>query len=277
VKRILYVLLVLVLLSGITSADRLIYSSGINGSESNVSINQAGISEIYVPDSDTDLNISRYESSRDDLEIFNSYRIRSSEDIIDVEIKFNRSQFTAWRDRHGFEFYEYDIIADTNEVINLGNESGSYSAQIILPRDEAVIHVAGKKGLQDDYTLAYNGESEFCGMYYNPPSNYTQVQSCNDGAIDGVISGLQSNAMKIVIGLIIALLGIGLTLYIRKYRERKSIENATEEILADVENGNINVDSQSLEKLEKINNKAYNGDYDEANKLLQELKSDLDR
>jgi hypothetical protein len=270
-------LLVLVLLSGITGADRLIYSSGLNGSESDVSINQAGISEIYVSDDSTELNISRYDSSRDELEIFNSYRIRSSEDVIDVEIKFNRSQFIAWRDRHGFEFYDYDIIADRKEVINLGNESGSFSSQIILPRDKAVIHVAGKKGLQDDYTLAYNDDSEFCGMYYDPPSKYTRVQSCNEGVIAGAISGLQSNAMKIVIGLITALLGIGLTLYIRKYRERKSIENATEEILTDVENGNINVDSQSLEKLEEINNEAYNGDYDEANKLLQELKSDLDR
>ncbi len=54
-KRILYVLLVLVLLSGITGADRLIYSSGLNGSESDVSINQAGISEIYVSDENTEL------------------------------------------------------------------------------------------------------------------------------------------------------------------------------------------------------------------------------
>jgi hypothetical protein len=277
VKRILYVLLVLVLLSGITGADRLIYSSGLNGSESDVSINQAGISEIYVSDDSTELNISRYDSSRDELEIFNSYRIRSSEDVIDVEIKFNRSQFIAWRDRHGFEFYDYDIIADRKEVIDLGNESGSYSSQIILPRDKAVIHVAGKKGLQEDYTLAHNSDNEFCGMYYDPPSNYTRVQSCNEGVIAGAISGLQLNAIKIVIGLITALLGIGFTLYISKYRERKSIENATEEILTDVENGEINVNSQTLEKLEEINNKAYNGDYDEANKLLQELKSDLDK
>ncbi len=146
-----------------------------------------------------------------------------------------------------------------------------------MPKDKAVIHVAGKKGLQEDYTLAHNADNEFCGMYYDPPSNYTQVQSCNEGVIAAAISGLQSNAIKKVIGLITALLGIGFTLYIRKYRERKSIEKATEEILTDVENGEINVDSQTLEKLEEINNKAYNGDYDEANKLLQELKSDFDK
>jgi hypothetical protein len=270
-------LLVLVLLSGITGADRLIYSSGLNGSESDVSINQAGISEIYVSDENTELNISHYDSNRDELEIFNSYKIRSSKDVIDFEIKFNRSQFIAWQNRHGFEFYDYDIIVDSKEVINLDNESGSYSSDIILPKDKAVIHVAGKKGLQEDYTLAHNADNEFCGMYYDPPSNYTQVQSCNEGVIAAAISGLQSNAIKKVIGLITALLGIGFTLYIRKYRERKSIEKATEEILTDVENGEINVDSQTLEKLEEINNKAYNGDYDEANKLLQELKSDFDK
>lgn len=260
-------------------AQETIYSGDINSSNDYIEVEDDVLAGFY-PEFSTEnlsLNISESQPREGPLKILNSYRISvEGSSVISLRLVLDDKNLSNWIEQNKFERDEYAIITDLNSIMTVNSSNDLYSSRIIIPKNDAVIHIAGSKKIENGYQWAVNSENTYCGLYWNPPSNHTEVKNCI-GKLDDRTTYLSLDRKQIwIIGLILGLLIISLIIYRKKIsNEDRDVERRTEEIIREMKSGDVPMNKELLSKLEKANEKAYNDRYEEASELLEEVEAEL--
>ena len=279
--RILSFLFLILLLFPLSASQGLIYTGNIDPSSEFIKVQDGGIEGFYpnFSSENATLNISVVERDIHGLEVYRSYYLNASNaNQIVLEIVLQHQGFENWTQRKDFEYEEYQIITGNRAVINLNETNGMYKGNIAIPSNSSVIYIAGTEDFYRGYQTAVNPDLNFCSRYWRPPENYIRVDNCKEQLDQGFnLPNLDwIDILKTLGSLTLVLLSV--LIYQRKKREdrrEKEIEEMTTEIIDKMESGQLGSDKEMLQKLENINEKAYNGKYGEASKLLKEVKNEL--
>ncbi|MEF8880416.1 MAG: hypothetical protein V5A72_01125 [Candidatus Nanohaloarchaea archaeon] len=257
-----------------------VYSGNISSSTDYVEVQKGGIEGFY-PRFDVEsvnLTISESDQAVNSLENYRAYHFKvEGTPGISLRLILEKSEIEKWVTQNEFEMDNFVLLTDQNAVMNINTSEDRYSGNLLVPKRESVVYIAGAHNISEGYQWAVNPESTYCGLYWKPESNYNIVDNCIGELKTGVgYFGLPKNYIISAIGLIFLL--IVLVLYYRKREasEYGDIETITEQITEEMRTGDIPMDKELLLKLEQANEKAYNNQYEEASKLLAEVKSELD-
>lgn len=244
------------------------------------------LEEVTVYDSSRieNLSVDEFDVDAKSVDVYKSYRFDVSSDsslLAEIELVVNNSwiqkMYSEDKDIAVFSgpYLEYSGM----EELESRDDITRFRSTVDLSSETVVI--GARNNLLDNLEIAKNPEETKCAPFLRPPENFTEVSSCDGQLESSLFDKAAESGLKPVITFIVALIGFGgLYLYISELRDdhtEEEVEELTEELINDMETGEIPKDEELLNKLKEANEKAYQGDYSEASELLAEVKSEIQR
>lgn len=223
--------------------------------------------------------------------VYQGYRISVDGDLHRSRIEFSAEE---WMNRNNFTLNEMAVFSGPGLRYSGVHRSGNGLASSFQPEDRLFIGGTHKVG-----EMTYTARSaESCGLHHVSGKNLTAVEKCtiqkswgtNEGGlqtdtekkfIDGSISKtfeiIRDRELLLIAGpVVLILILVLLVLYMKRGNsDVDRIKEITEEVIQEMENGELKKDENLLKDLEEANELAYNSEYEKANEKIEEVLDEL--
>jgi len=265
--------------------EKLIYEETLNETENVGKVNSEGIESVEPVSLDGNITLRIYKINKtfEYLEEFNSYRIASNSNRkTHLTINFQEKGISGWLDQIDSHFTHLILLSYPGGKERPFETNGTYRGNLSYVGKEVEISVANWQTSEqlENFQLAINPSRTQCGRYLRVNSSFRRVDSCEEfeGNSGSKILNNLNQVYLVLLTVLILFLSYLLTIkfkdfYFKDQTKVNKVKIKTNQIIEKMKNGELEKNQEILNKLDKANEEALEGNEEKALKTLDRIEN----